>query len=199
MEWAKGQTIFRGEQERLFGSLDRWGIRHRLSVYADDVVLLIQPLVSEAEAAMGLLRVFGTASGLHCNLAKSSACLIRCDVDSIQGMLQIINCPVACFPIRYLGLPLSLERLTKMDLRPYVNRVAGHLPTWKASLLRRVGRLVLINSTLTATAIYLMLVLDLPPWFLACIDKLCRGFFWCGHGEAKGGSCLVNWKLVCTP
>lgn len=188
--------IMRGEQEMLFGSLDRWGIRHRLSVNADDVVLLIRPLVSEAEAVVGLLKAFGADSGLHCNLAKSFASLIRFDEANLQAILHTLACPVKCFPVRNLELPLSAKQLTKNDLQPYVDRAAGHLPTWKASLLRSTGRLVLINSTLTA--IYPMLVLDLPPWFLACNDKLCRGFFWCGHAQAKGGSCLVNWKLVCT-
>jgi hypothetical protein len=43
-----------------------------------------------------------------------------------------------------------------------------------------------------------MLVLALLPWFISCTDKICRGFFWSGHDAAKGGSCLVNWNLVCS-
>ena len=191
-------VIKRGDQEGLFGSFERWGIRNRLSIYADDVVMLIRPLACEAEAVVGLFRAFGAATGLHCNLAKSSATMIRGEDAKIQEVLQILECPAVQFPIRYLRLPLSPRRLTKMDLQPFVDSAAGHLPTWKASMLRHAGRLVLINSTLTATAIYPMLVLDLLQWFLACIDKLCRGFLWRGYEEAKGGSCLVNWKLVCT-
>lgn len=192
-------VVSKAEAANLFVPLHRWGVRHRLSIYADDVVMLIRPDLHEACTVVSCLEAFCVASGLRCNLAKSSASLIKCDEASAAPVLQVLGCPVINFPVKYLGLPLSISRLSKMDLQPYVDRVAGHLPKWKVSMTRRAGRLVLINSTLIATTIYPMLVLDLPPWFLSCIDKICRAFFWCGHEAAKGGSCLVNWNLVCTP
>lgn len=148
---------------------------------------------------MALLQMFGTVSRLWCNMGKSSASLIRCDATEVADVILRLACPIKSFPVCYLGLPLSVSRLTKMDLQPYADWVASHLPTWKASLLRRAGRLVLLNSTLTATAIY-------PFWSSICqfgscpaLKKIRRGFFWCGHADAKGGHCLVNWKLFCTP
>ncbi|KAM3312047.1 hypothetical protein ACQJBY_032196 [Aegilops geniculata] len=189
----------KGEQSNLFQPLSRWGIKHRLSVYAYDAVLLIKPEVLEAESTVQLLEAFGHASGLSCNMAKSSISLIRCRQEDINNVAAILACAVKEFPVTYLGLPLSVTRLPKSALQPLIDRTADYLPTWKARYLRRAGRLILVNSTLTATSIYLMLVLDLPAWFISCIDKNMRGFFWCGHDEAKGGICLVNWKLVCTP
>jgi hypothetical protein len=43
-----------------------------------------------------------------------------------------------------------------------VDKIAGHIPTWKASMLERSGRLILIDSSIVATPIYHMLYLDLP-------------------------------------
>jgi hypothetical protein len=54
----------------LFSSLAAAGIRHRLSFFVDDVVLLVKPTMEEATAAIELLRLFGTASSLFCNLGK---------------------------------------------------------------------------------------------------------------------------------
>lgn len=73
----------------------------------------------------------------------------------------------------------------------------SHIPAWKASLHKRSGHLILINSTLMATTIYHMLALDLPSWFFKCVEKIQRGFFWRGQSDANGGCCLVAWQTVC--
>ena len=187
------------EECGLFESLERVGIRHRLSLFADDVVLLIKPIPEEAEAALQLLRVFGEASGLRCNLAKSSASPIRCEGLDLRQVTTILSCPIKPFPIQYLGLPLSLVRLSKTDLQPLVDKIAGHVPTWKASLLERSGRLVLLDSTLTATPVYHMLSLDLPQWFFNSVNKILKGFFWSAATEARRGQCVVAWDMVCSP
>ena len=76
-----------------------------------------------------------------------------------------------------MGLPLSPIRLTKNQLQLAIDKVARHVPTWKANLLQKSGRLTLVDSMLVATAIYPMIVLDLPPWFFVRINKILRNFF----------------------
>ena len=152
-------------------------MRHRLSLFADDVAIFIKPSVEEAQAAIDILRLFGSASGLHCNLGKSSISPIRCEEVDLQPVLDVLECPIRNFPIQYLGLPLSVGRLSKSDLQPLIDKVAGHVPTWKAGLLKKSDRLILMDSTLTATPVYHMLSIDLPPWFFACVNKLLWGLF----------------------
>ncbi|XP_071681522.1 uncharacterized protein [Lolium perenne] len=96
------------EDAGFFAPLDGHGIRHRLSFFADDVMLLVKPTVEEVTATMELLRVFGEASGLQCNLVKSSVSPFRCSLVDLQPVLDVLNCPVKEFPIQYLGLPLSV-------------------------------------------------------------------------------------------
>jgi hypothetical protein len=50
----------------------------RASLYADDVVLFLNPTVEEVAATRRLLDSFGEASGLHINFSKSSLSPIRC-------------------------------------------------------------------------------------------------------------------------
>jgi hypothetical protein len=83
----------------LFSSLVAAGIRHRLSFFVDDVVLLIKPTMEEATAAIELLRLFGTASSLFCNLGKSSVSPIRCEGIDLQPVLAVLGCPVRHFSI----------------------------------------------------------------------------------------------------
>ncbi|XP_066396066.1 uncharacterized protein [Miscanthus floridulus] len=50
------------------------------------------------------------------------------------------------FPCTYLGLPLSINKPTKEVLLPLIDKVADHLPSWKASLMNRAGQLVPHNA-----------------------------------------------------
>ena len=54
----------------------------RMSLYADDTVIFINPVRGETDTLLGLLQHFGDATGLQVNLSKSSAIPIRCsDID----------------------------------------------------------------------------------------------------------------------
>lgn len=49
----------------------------RLSMYVDDVVLFVGPMPSDMMFIKDALRIFGNASVLHVNFAKSVAIMIR--------------------------------------------------------------------------------------------------------------------------
>jgi hypothetical protein len=69
-------------------------------------------------------------------------------------------------PMRYLGLPLSLKKLTRDQLQPIIDRIAGQLPGWKADLLTKPGRRILVQFVLTGMLIYLAMAIDLLTWCL---------------------------------
>jgi hypothetical protein len=102
---------------------------------------------------------------------------------------QFLPCDLLDFPGRYLGLPLSLTKLTRDQLQPIIDRIADQLPGWKVDLLTKLGRKILVQHVLTGMMIYLAMPLDLPAWAHKAIDKFLRGFFWRGRKEAKGGHC----------
>ncbi|GJM95163.1 hypothetical protein PR202_ga11871 [Eleusine coracana subsp. coracana] len=82
-----------------------------------------------------------------------------------------MECALQDFPCRYLGLPLSLRQLTRNDLQPYLDKIADMLPGWKASLMARSGRLILVKVILTTLPIHLLIALDVPQWFIDTVDK----------------------------
>ncbi|WVZ75824.1 hypothetical protein U9M48_023853 [Paspalum notatum var. saurae] len=163
---------------------------HRLSLYADDVVLFVRPSHSDLRLVKEILECFGHVSGLRCNLSKSSAAPIQCSTDDIALISGELACTVSNFPCTYLGLPLTIKKPTKSDLLPLVDKVADKLPGWKAPLLNWAGRLVVVKAVLTAIPIHLMTALDLPKWVFNSIDKIRRNFLWKGQEQAKGGNCL---------
>jgi hypothetical protein len=82
------------------------------------------------------------------------------------------------FPCTYLGLPISDKKLRKNDLMVWVEKVADHLPNWKARLLSLGGRTTMVRFVLSAIPAYLLIAMNIPKWVIKSIDKIRRGFIW---------------------
>ena len=89
-----------------------------------------------------LLDIFGHATGLQTNMAKSSVTPIQCGAEELNTISDLLPCVIKDFPCTYVGLPLSIRKPTKADLLLLVDKVADHLPGWKVSLMNRAGRLM---------------------------------------------------------
>ena len=110
-----------------------------ISLYADDVILFCHPSPEDTLAVKEILQLFGRASGLRVNFQKSTATLIRCDMDLAAPVLANLTCPIVDLPITYLGIPLTIRRPTAAQLQFLVDKTAGKLPTWKAHLMDKVN------------------------------------------------------------
>jgi len=185
-------------------------IKERTFMYAYDVVVYLSPaqqdlvltrgiLEMASKKKRGILEIFAGASGLKTNVAKCRISSIQCDLEATVTLLTHFPGKIDPFPIQYLGIPLGLRRLSKATMQPLVDRVADRLPSWKASLLNRTGRTVLIKSTLSAISTHTALAVCLSPWVIKCIDNVRRGFLWRGAKSARGGHCLLAWPRVCRP
>ena len=114
-------------------------------------------------------------------------------------MQSILCCRLEPFPITYLGLPLSLRKLTKQDVQPLLDRFSKKFAGWKPKFLSAGDRLTLIKSVLFALPVHYLSVLELPQSAIKEIDRKCQGFLWKGQEEVSGRHCLVAWKSVCMP
>lgn len=150
-------------------------------------------------AAVSLLDAFRDATGLRTNWNKSAATPIRCQGITVDAVMEGTLCSAKALPITYLGLPLSDVRLRRQDLKPILDSLAKRLRGWKAKLISLPGRIELVRTTLTAMAIYRIMALAPPAWFVKMVDRLRRGFLWAADETAPAGKCLVNWRQVCCP
>lgn len=172
-------------------------LTHRLSLYADDAALFIQPSISEVHAVKALLLIFGHATGLRANFSKTSISPINCKGIDLQMILQDFQCPVKPFPIKYLGMPLSDSRLKRADHQPILDAFHKRFKGWQHNMVSIDGRLAHIKQILSAMPVFQMISINMPVWLAKAIDKLRRGYLWEMKEVASGGKCLVSWKAVC--
>ena len=78
-------------------------------------------------------------------------------------------------------------------MQPIVDKIANQLPGWKADMLTKAGRSVMVQSVLTGMLIDSAMAVDLPSAAMKDIDKIRRGFLWRGRKNVMGGHCIVAW------
>ena len=88
------------------------------------------------------------------------------------------------FPLPYLGLPLSANKLPVSTFIPYIQKSDKYLSSWQANLLNPMGRTVLVNSVLDSLLVYFnsALLRKLSVYFL-----LRRWKIWRIRGSALTG------------
>jgi hypothetical protein len=191
--------IERAANEGLLSALVERGLRHRTSMYADDVVTFVRPTRLDLLTCSAIVEDFGVASGLCTNLAKCSIHPIRCSTEQVELAHGILGCEVVSLPFKYLGLPLGIRKVSAAQFQPVVDNAVRRLQPWCAKLMNRGGRMILVQTTLSAMLVHALMSLDVLPETLHAFTNVCRAFLWKGRREVHGGHCLVAWDEVTTP
>jgi hypothetical protein len=171
-------------------------IRHRVSLYADHLVVFITPCERDFKLTAAILEIFAGASGLHTNVSKCQLTPIRCCPDQVQLVQRLFPCQLANFPFKYLGVPLSIWKLSKSEMQPLVDAVVDRLPNWKGRLMSRAERTTLTKVTLSTIPIHISIAVSVRPNIYRAIDNIRRAFVWNGTDHVHGGKCLVSWPRV---
>jgi hypothetical protein len=191
--------IERAVADGLLSQLASTGLWHRTSMYVDDVVTFLRPTPLDLHTCAAIVADFGEASGLRTNLTKCSLHPIRCSPDQVVLAHGILGCEVAALPFKYLGLPLGIRKVMAAQLQRGVDNAVRRLQLCCAKLLNRGGRMILVQTTLSAMVVHALMLLDVPPETLHAFTKVCRAFLWKGRRQVNGGHGLVAWDEVTTP
>jgi len=164
--------------------------------YADDTIICLKDDFEVARNMKLLLYLYEIMSGLKINFAKSEVIIINGDADKCLQFAELFNCQIGCFPIKYLGVPVSPGRLHVKDWMPLMEKNEKKLKIWKGNSLSIAGRTTLINSSLSNAFIYHMSLYLLPKTVVDTLDKQRRTYFWQGGGTKKKYH-LVRWEIIC--
>lgn len=103
------------------------------------------------------------------------------------------------FPMRHLGLPLSVTRPKRIHFQHLEDKIAGKLAPWQGKHAALAGRIVLVKAVLATIAIYHLTPLDIPVEVKRKIDSILHAYLWAGIDKLSGRKCKINWDLVCKP
>ena len=144
--------------------------------YADDTVLIMPASSMQMELLKNLILHFTVFTGLRVNFDKSAMVLINTENDVMRALAGRLGCSIGSFPFTYLGLPLSVHRLKKIDFQQLVDKVAGRLIPWQGRLITSMGRATFIMSVLTVQTTHHITLFVAPTGTLEEINKLERAF-----------------------
>jgi hypothetical protein len=138
--------------------------------YADDTILFRVHDFEKAVNTKMLLCAFEQLSGLKINFHKSEVYCFGEPKTQEHQYAQLFGCRKGDYPFRYLGLPMHYRKLSVADWKITENEFEKKLSSWKGKYMFVGGRLVLINSTLTSLAMFMMSFFEIPRGVLEKMD-----------------------------
>lgn len=165
--------------------------------FADDLLLFSKGTLQSVQCLLDAFRTFSITSGLNANLSKSSIYFGGVNEGVQTSILQISGFSKGDFPMRYLGVPLSPKKWSKLDCTTVVNKITEKISSLSARSLSYAGGTVLVKSVLEAMSSYWASFFVLPASINKEVDKRCRDFLW-GRTEDHKRTPLVSWQIVCS-
>jgi len=93
---------------------------------------------------------------------------------------NIFNCNLNSLLFTYLGISIKVISLTSEDWQPLIERVEKWFVVRKCNALFWGGRLILVNSVVSSTPLYVVSFYHILVWVIHAIDRIRRAFFWKG-------------------
>nr|XP_025639300.1 uncharacterized protein LOC112734266 [Arachis hypogaea] len=176
-----GEAVRNGRISPLLVGRDSIELSHLQ--FADDTILFCPPEDETIRNHRRLLRCFELMSGLTINFDKSSFIPINCDEQWAQCMCNLLGC--------------ANPRLVK-TWKPIIDKVEEKLSLWKAKVLNKAEKLVLIKSVLNSLPVYYLSLFKMAKAVAEKLISLQRRFLWCKE-DGRNGMALVRWEVVQAP
>lgn len=64
--------------------------------------------------------------------------------------------------MKYLGIPLHFEKLSREDIQPLVDKIIKKVAGWRGKLISLAARAMLIKTCLSSIPVYLLSFIKFP-------------------------------------
>uniref|UniRef100_A0AAR2JRJ2 Reverse transcriptase domain-containing protein n=1 Tax=Pygocentrus nattereri TaxID=42514 RepID=A0AAR2JRJ2_PYGNA len=149
---------------------------HKISLYADDVLLFLGNSQTALLKTITLIDKFSSVSDYSINWSKSTVLPLNCKFQNIiTTSLQSGN-------IRYLGINFSprLSDLVRLNHIPLLKTIEDDLTRWNSLPISLMGRVATIKMMILPKVNYLFLMIPNKPsiaWFKS-LDSYISKFLW---------------------
>ena len=131
-------------------------------------------------------------------LTKIPNCLCGTSHDLQAKCLKVTGLLEGSFPLKYLEVPITANKLKKMECRGLVEKITARVKIWAIRSLSFVGRAVLINNVLFGMFTYWASIFILPTQVLDSLTRICRNYLWGAQQNLKEFSMYLGNKSAST-
>jgi hypothetical protein len=163
--------------------------------YADDTILFSKAEDSALRNLKCILMLYEQISGMRVNFHKSELLPINLSSEDSHRFAHIFSCPVGSFPLKYLGVALHYDDLSRDDIQPLIDKLLKRIASWRGQLLSLAARAMLIKTCLASIPVYLLYFIKFPKWAIKILDTHMKNCLW-NDSEEKHKIHLANWELV---
>ena len=164
-----------------FTGISRFGLEHKLSLYADDLLLFISNPTSSLPPILSTLDQFGNLSGYKLNIQKSELFFVNNLAKSVPR--SVFPFKIAEGGFKYLGIFItsSFRELFQKNFQPLLEKCKLDLSRWAALPLSLAGRVNLIKMVVLPKFLYLFqhIPICLNKSFFVNLDRQLNAFVWC--------------------
>jgi len=135
--------------------IDRMGIEHRVSLYADDMLLYVSNPVENVPKIVQNLSAFGNFSGYKLHFSKS----LCFPINPLALQIKTSSLPfhISQSSFKYLGVHITqtFSGLYKKNFLPLINKTKTELQRWDTLYLSLAGRVNCIKMNVLPKYLYL--------------------------------------------
>nr|XP_016441912.1 PREDICTED: uncharacterized protein LOC107767416 [Nicotiana tabacum] len=103
------------------------GLKLTHLIFGDDLMIFCKGQVKSVSRVLEALQHFSEASGLIANMDKSSIFLVGVTEEVKEQLLERTGFTMGEFPIRYLGLPLSSRKWSKLECHHLIDKITNRI------------------------------------------------------------------------
>ena len=158
----------------------RGGVEHKVSLYADDLLLFVSDLDRAFPLVLNLLEEFGQISGYKLNFQKSE--LMPINAAAMAYPLSDLPFKTSLEHFKYLGVCITKKYsdLYKFNFSPLLARLTQDLQRWSLLPLSLAGRINCVKMNVLPKFLYLFqcIPIFLTKRFFHSLDHTISQFLW---------------------
>lgn len=166
--------------------------------FADDLLLFCRGDITSITYLYDCFQKNSTTSRLIENISKISIYFVGVKEVVQQQIIHLLGFVKGELSFRYLGVPISIKRLSIMQYQPLLEKMTDRITKWITKFLSYAGKVQLIKRVLFSIQTFWSQVFVLPKKILKKIEALCISFLWTS-GVDTSKKALVSWDKLCYP
>lgn len=94
-----------------------------------------------------------------------------------RAILRATGFVQGSFPFKYLGFPIVTCRLLNRHLEDLLEKIKRKIEGWKARLLSKGARLILLRHVLSSVPVHLLSIIPIPKSTIESLNRTFSSFF----------------------